>query len=48
VVAAARASRRRSVRPSPLFTSWVAWMAIGLVPGHLALVLPQGEPLFCF
>jgi hypothetical protein len=48
VVAAAWAARRRSVHPSPLFTSWVAWIAIGLVPGHLALVLLQGEPLFCF
>jgi hypothetical protein len=40
---------RRPTRPGPNTVAAIAWTGIALlVPGHLALVLIQGEPLFCF
>jgi hypothetical protein len=42
-------ARRPALRLGPGAVAALAWTGIALlVPGHLALVLTQGEPLFCF
>jgi hypothetical protein len=45
IVALALRIRRR---PTTIFTSAAAWSAIALLPAHLALLLLQAEPFFCF
>jgi hypothetical protein len=48
-VAAAGYALASGAPPGPNAVAALAWTGIALlVPGHLALVLIQGEPLFCF